>query len=57
MADELDGGERSDAARVGAPRMILSRDIMGDDRVVIIRHDNEIYRLQKTAAGKLILTK
>ena len=57
MADELDGSRRSDAARSGAPRTISSRDILGDDRLVIIHHDNEIYRLQRTASGKLILTK
>jgi hemin uptake protein HemP len=57
MADELDGDRRSGAARAGAPRTISSRDILGDDRVVIIHHDNEIYRLQRTASGKLILTK
>jgi hemin uptake protein HemP len=57
MADELDGSWRSDAARLGAPRTISSRDILGDDRLVIIHHDNDIYRLQRTASGKLILTK
>ncbi len=37
--------------------MISSRDILGDDKVVIIRHEDEFYRLRRTAAGKLILTK
>lgn len=40
-----------------APRMILSRDLMGNDKVVIIRHGQEDYRLRITAMGKLILTK
>jgi hemin uptake protein HemP len=40
-----------------APRVILSRDLMGDDKVVIIRHGQEDYRLRITAMGKLILTK
>ena len=30
---------------------------MGDDKLVVIRHEDEFYRLQRTAAGKLILTK
>jgi hemin uptake protein HemP len=39
------------------PRTILSRDLFGGQRRVIIRHEQEDYRLQVTAAGKLILTK
>jgi hemin uptake protein HemP len=59
MTDEFDespgsGGARPDAGR---PRTISSRDILGDDKVVVIRHEDEFYRLQRTAAGKLILTK
>jgi len=38
-------------------RTISSRDLLGGDRLVIIRHDQEDYRLQVTAGGKLILTK
>jgi hemin uptake protein HemP len=41
----------------GTPRTISSRDILGDDKFVVIRHEEEFYRLQRTAAGKLILTK
>lgn len=37
--------------------MISSRDILGDDKLVVIRHEDEFYRLQRTKAGKLILTK
>jgi hemin uptake protein HemP len=51
--DPLSGGERS----AKMPRMISSRELLGNDRVVIIRHDTDEYRLQLTAAGKLILTK
>jgi hemin uptake protein HemP len=40
-----------------APRTILSRDLLGNDKLVIIRHDREDYRLQVTSTGKLILTK
>jgi hemin uptake protein HemP len=39
------------------PRTISSRDLLGHDRLVIIRHEREDYRLQVTATGKLILTK
>lgn len=45
------------AAQLRAPRTILSRDLMGSDKVVIIRHEQEDYRLRITATGKLILTK
>jgi len=38
-------------------RTISSRDLLGSDRLVIIRHEQEDYRLQVTATGKLILTK
>jgi hemin uptake protein HemP len=39
------------------PRTISSRELLGGDRLVIIRHEREEYRLQITATGKLILTK
>jgi hemin uptake protein HemP len=59
MADDVDESGRSNAARAGAssPRTISSRDILGNDKLVIICHEDEIYRLQRTSAGKLILTK
>jgi hemin uptake protein HemP len=59
MGKQSDDGERSGGARpgAGAPRMISSREILGDDKLVIIHHEDEVYRLQRTAAGKLILTK
>jgi hemin uptake protein HemP len=38
-------------------RTISSRDLFGSDRLVIIHHEQEDYRLQVTATGKLILTK
>ncbi|MDE2332056.1 MAG: hemin uptake protein HemP [Bradyrhizobium sp.] len=55
----VDEGGQSNTTRVRAitPRTISSQDILGDDKLVIIRHEDEIYRLQRTAAGKLILTK
>ena len=39
------------------PRTISSRELLGGDKLVIIRHEQEDYRLQVTATGKLILTK
>jgi hemin uptake protein HemP len=39
------------------PRIISSRDLFGGRKLVIIRHEQDDYRLQMTAAGKLILTK
>ncbi|HLH11836.1 MAG TPA: hemin uptake protein HemP [Methylovirgula sp.] len=39
------------------PRTISSRELLGNDKVVIIRHEQEDYRLRITATGKLILTK
>lgn len=39
------------------PRTISSRDLLGGERRVIIRHEQDDYRLQVTATGKLILTK
>ena len=39
------------------PRTVSSRDLFGGKKLVIIRHEQDDYRLQMTAAGKLILTK
>jgi hemin uptake protein HemP len=36
------------AAQSNAPRTISSRDLMGSDKVVIIRHEREDYRLRIT---------
>jgi hemin uptake protein HemP len=48
-----------DATWSGVPvhRSISSRELMAGERVIIIRHDREEYRLRLTASGKLILTK
>jgi hemin uptake protein HemP len=51
------GDQPALAPSTGKPRTISSRDLMGKDRLVIIRHEHEDYRLQVTATGKLILTK
>ena len=59
MADKP--GQRDQQAAVPpaakTQRTISSRDLFGSDRLVIIRHEQEDYRLRVTATGKLILTK
>ena len=59
MADELNDSGRSGAVQscLAAPRMISSRDILGDGKSIFICHEGDVYRLQQTAAGKLLLTK
>jgi hemin uptake protein HemP len=58
MSQKSSEEERNVAQPVAqTPRTISSRDLMGSDKVVIIRHEQEDYRLRITAAGKLILTK
>jgi hemin uptake protein HemP len=42
---------------VPAHRSIASDDLMGGERVIIIRHGKDEYRLRLTASDKLILTK
>ena len=39
------------------PRRIASKQLLGADTEVEIEHDGQVYRLRKTAQGKLILTK
>ncbi len=58
MPDKPNKSDRAAArATSKTPRTILSRDLLGSEKLVIIRHEQEDYRLQVTAAGKLILTK
>jgi hemin uptake protein HemP len=52
-----DGQRSSTPPADKTPRTISSRDLLGGGRLLIIRHEREDYRLQVTAAGKLILTK
>jgi hemin uptake protein HemP len=40
-----------------ALRTLVSRDLLGEAREVIIEHDGDLYRLRCTSKGKLILTK
>ena len=39
------------------PRTVDSQDLLGPQGVLYIRHQNEVYRLQTTRFGRLILTK
>lgn len=39
------------------PAVLASQDLLQGGRIVEIRHNGEIYRLQATRHGKLILTK
>jgi len=39
------------------PRTVESTELLGAQGVLYIRHQNEVYRLQTTRFGKLILTK
>jgi len=59
VSDDPNQGDRRAVVQTTSkmPRAILSRDLLGGERLVIIRHEREDYRLQVTAAGKLILTK
>ena len=39
------------------PSTISSSELLRGERLVIVQHELESYRLQLTASGKLILTK
>ncbi|REK10531.1 MAG: hemin uptake protein HemP [Planctomycetota bacterium] len=39
------------------PREVNSRDLMGGEREIVIRHGTDAYRLSVTRSGKLILRK
>ncbi|MEO2218034.1 hemin uptake protein HemP [Chromobacterium vaccinii] len=45
------------AASPASPPLLHSRQLFGDGREVLIEHQGEIYRLQLTRNGKLILIK
>ncbi|AOZ50338.1 MULTISPECIES: hemin uptake protein HemP [Chromobacterium] len=45
------------AAPPASPPLLHSRQLFGDGREVLIEHQGEIYRLQLTRNGKLILIK
>jgi hemin uptake protein HemP len=52
-----DGGPAAMQPTSKIPRIVSSRDLFGGQKLVIIRHEQDDYRLQVTAAGKLLLTK
>lgn len=45
------------APAAGAPRSVDSRALLGPGGQLLIRHQQQVYRLRVTALGKLILTK
>jgi hemin uptake protein HemP len=54
----VDDGKAIAAEPIGRlQRTVSSRELLRGERLLIIKHEEEIYRLQLTAAGKLILTK
>ncbi|WP_063696332.1 hemin uptake protein HemP [Bradyrhizobium centrolobii] len=59
MANNSGDDRDADAAQTAArsPRTVTSRELLGGERLLVIQHEEEVYRLQLTAAGKLILTK
>ena len=53
-----DQAKRQDAAPpAGSRRIINSQELLGDDQEVLIQNGDEMYRLRRTRAGKLILYK
>ena len=53
-----DQAKRQDAASLAHGRRIInSQELLGDDQEVLIQNGDEIYRLRRTRAGKLILYK
>jgi hemin uptake protein HemP len=61
MSDECrslrDRPEDTGWTEVPAHRSIANQDLLGGERVIVIRHGGDEYRLRLTASGKLILTK
>jgi hemin uptake protein HemP len=59
LSDRAGQDDRSAVVRLTSkmPRTVSSRDLFGGQKLVIIRHEQDDYRLQMTSAGKLILTK
>ncbi|RYY85612.1 MAG: hemin uptake protein HemP [Comamonadaceae bacterium] len=51
------GPALDDNSRAGAPAALDSTQLLRGGRSVEIRHNGEVYRLQATRLGKLILTK
>lgn len=50
-------GSDSPRSPAPTPRQLASDELLRDEREVLIRHGDQLYRLRHTRAGKLILTK
>jgi hemin uptake protein HemP len=50
-------GARMAPSQFSRPQTLESRDLLAGQPSVLIRHLGEVYRLQTTRQGKLILTK
>ena len=48
---------RPTPVKPNGPQTLDSHELLGDQAMVLIQHQGEIYRLQTTRQGKLILTK
>ena len=48
---------RPTPVKPSGPQTLDSRELLGNQAMVLIQHLGEIYRLQTTRQGKLILTK
>ena len=49
--------ERAEALSPQRPPLVCSEQLMKGHRAIEISHNGELYRLQRTRQGKLILTK
>jgi hemin uptake protein HemP len=61
MSDESNSPPRKPSAETppgsaGRERIVESRDLLGGQGEVLIRHEGRLYRLRRTRLGKLILT-
>ncbi len=55
---EHESKARADSARSGSKeRLVSSRELLGEDRLLRIEHKGEIYTLRVTRNERLILTK
>jgi hemin uptake protein HemP len=52
-----DAGPACTAGTGRMPRTVDSQTLLQDQSTLFIRHQGEVYRLQQTRQGKLILTK
>ncbi|HVU89143.1 MAG TPA: hemin uptake protein HemP [Pirellulales bacterium] len=57
MTDSQQNTPPPSPAHPAMPREINSTDLMKGDREIVIRHGTELYRLNITRSGKLILRK